>query len=489
MTLSNHFVILPIMKKTFAYQYRLDLTDAQYQEFVRWAGCVRKVWNYFLGEIKKAEDRYKAKIKAESEAEQTELDAEASAEKFKDASLSDKETDTQKAKTKGKDKSKAKPKKKAKSYKGYHHYASRLTRLKAKKKYAYLNDCPSQALQQTLINLDKGFKRFFKKEAGHPVFKKKAKYKAIHFPQDYQLFPEVNGKGVIRLPKIGYVRYIAHRPIHPDFEIKNVYVRERGGHFYLSLQGEINEPDLAERPSLRKVIGLDLGIKHFFTTNQLEWVKPLNKYQRQLAHLQSLQRQLTTKTKFSTNWMRLQRRIAKKHHHIANCRKNFNHQLSRYIADHYDAVFLEKLDIQAMLAKGGHKLNMQILDQGWYQFKTFLKYKMEWLNKAFVEVDPAYTSQACAFCGHTSRGNRPTQSQFRCLSCGFTANADYQASLNIARRGLTQLDKDDQSVIFQDLFRQATYQFVPINIPTKAVVKQQKKKRLTQLTLPQLGVS
>jgi len=477
------------MKRTFAYHYRLDLTNAQYQEFVRWAGCVRKVWNYFLGEVKKAEDRYKAKIKTESEAEQAQLDEEASSEKFKDASLSDKKTYNKKAKTKSKDKSKSKPKKKNRSYKGYHHYASRLTRLKAKKKYAYLNDCPAQALQQTLINLDKGFQRFFKKEAGHPVFKKKSKYKAIHFPQGYQLFPEVNGKGTIRLPKIGYVRYIAHRPIHPDFEIKNVYVRERGGHFYLSLQGEINEPDLAERPSLRKVIGLDLGIKHFFTTNQLEWVKPLNKYQRQLAHLQSLQRQLTTKTKFSTNWMRLQRRIAKKHHHIANCRKNFNHQLSRYIADHYDAVFLEKLDIQAMLAKGGHKLNMQILDQGWYQFKMLLKYKMEWLNKAFVEVDPAYTSQACACCGHISRGNRPTQSQFRCLSCGFTANADYQASLNIARRGLTQLEKDDQSVIFQDLFRQATYQFVPINQSIETVVKQQKKKRLTQLTLPQLGVS
>ena len=472
------------MKKTFAYHYRLDLTDAQYQEFVRWAGCVRKVWNYFLGEVKKAEDRYKAKLKTESE--QAKLDAEASAEKTQDDSSSNKNTNK---KTKGKVKSKTKAKKKNRSYKGYHHYASRLTRLKTKKKYAYLNDCPSQALQQTLINLDKGFKRFFKKEAEHPVFKKKSKYKAIHFPQGYQLFPEVNGKGVIRLPKIGYVHYIAHRPIHPDFEIKNVYVREKGGHFYLSLQGEINEPDLAERPSLRKVIGLDLGIKHFFTTNQLEWVKPLNKYQRQLAHLQSLQRQLTTKTKFSTNWMRLQRRIAKKHHHIANCRKNFNHQLSRYIADKYDAVFLEKLDIQAMLAKGGYKLNMQILDQGWYQFKTFLKYKMEWLNKAFVEVDPAYTSQACACCGHISRGNRPTQSQFRCLSCGFTANADYQASHNIARRGLTQLDKDDQTVIFRDLFRQATYQFVPINRSLETVVKQQKKKRLTQLALPQLGVS
>ena len=474
------------MKRSCAYQYKLNLTDAQRQEIVRSAGCVRKVWNCFLAKIKKDEEKRKAKEKAEEEqAKMAETPAgrmtNGQSDKAQDAS-------SQKISKSVKTKSETKPKKKS-PYKGFAHNCKVLTKLKAKESYAYLNDCPSQALQQTLKNMDKAFQRFFKKEAGYPVFKKKAKYKAIHFPQGYQLFPEVNGKGVIRLPKIGYVRYTAHRPIHPDFEIKNVYVRERGGHFYLSLQGEINEPDLAERPSLRKVIGLDLGITHFFTTNQLEWVKPLNQYQRQLAHLQSLQRQLTTKTKFSTNWMRLQRRIAKKHHHIANCRKNFNHQLSRYIADKYDAVFLERLDIQAMLAKGGHKLNMQILDQGWYQFKTFLKYKMEWLNKAFVEVDPAYTSQACAFCGHTSRGNRPTQSQFRCLNCGFTANADYQASLNIARRGLTQLDKDDQTVIFQDLFRQATYQFVPINIPTKAVVKQQKKKRLTQLTLPQLGVN
>ena len=483
------------MKKSCAYQYKLNLTDAQRQEIVRSAGCVRKVWNCFLAKIKKDEEKRKAKEKAEEE--QAKLIAETSAEcvtngqsdEAQDAPSEEQPQPSSQKKSKSvKTKSETKSKKKG-SYKGFAHNCKVLTRLKAKESYAYLNDCPSQALQQTLKNMDKAFQRFFKKEAGYPVFKKKAKYKAIHFPQGFQLLPEVNGKGTIILPKIGHVRYIAHRPIHPDFEIKNVYVRERGGHFYLSLQGEINEPDLAERPSLRKVIGLDLGITHFFTTNQLEWVKPLNKYQRQLTHLQSLQRQLTTKTKFSTNWIRLQRRIAKKHHHIANCRKNFNHQLSRYIADRYDAVFLEKLDIQAMLAKGGHKLNMQILDQGWYQFKTFLKYKMEWLNKAFVEVDPAYTSQACAFCGHTSRGNRPTQSQFRCLSCGFTANADYQASLNIARRGLTQLEKDDQTVIFQDLFRHATYQFVPINQSVETVVKQQKKKRLTQLALPQLGVS
>ena len=319
---------IEMKKRQYAYQFRLQLTKEQTVQFVQSAGCVRKVWNYFLSKIEKAEERYKTKLKAEIEqAKQNVKDSE-------DISPLDKEIDNkefQEDKDKDKDKDQTKTKiksKKTSSYKGYHHYAKLLTKLKAKKKYGYLNNCPSQALQQTLINLDKGFQRFFKKEAAHPVFKKKAKYKAIHFPQKFQLFPEVNGKGTILLPKIGHVQYIAHRPLHPDFTIKNVYIREKAGHFYLSLQGEINEPDLVKQPSLRKVIGLDLGITHFFTSNQLEWVKPLNKYQQQLKRLQLLQGKLKAKTKFSTNWIRLQRQIAKKHHHIANCRKNFNHQLS-----------------------------------------------------------------------------------------------------------------------------------------------------------------
>ena len=481
-------------KRQYAYQFRCQLTKEQTVQFVQFAGCVRKVWNHFLSEIGKAEDRYKAKLKAKieqeklnKEAEQVKLDVDTLEKILSEENHSEIHSEEKQDKVTSNKKAKGKKSKKNYSYKGYHHYAKLLTKMKVKKKYFYLKDCPSQALQQTLINLDKGFQRFFKKEAEHPVFKKKAKYKVIHFPQKFQLFPEVNGKGTILLPKIGYVQYIAHRPLHPDFEIKNVYIREKAGHFYLFLQGEISEPDLVKQPSLRKVIGLDLGITHFFTSNQLGWIKPLNKYQQQLKRLQLLQRKLKTKTKFSTNWMRLQRQIAKKHHHIANCRKNFNHQLSRYLANRYDVVFLENLDIQAMLAKGKHKLNMQILDQGWFQFKTFLSYKMAWLNKKVIEVNPAYTSQTCAYCGHISQENRPTQAQFCCTRCGFTANADYQASLNIIKKGLKQLNKADLNGIFQELFRCATYQLMQVKQNFKIVVKQQ-KKQLTQLSIPHLGV-
>ena len=479
-------------KRQYAYQFRCQLTKDQTVQFVRFAGCVRKVWNYFLSEIGKAEDQYKAKLKAKlkqeklnKEAEQVKLDVDTLEKILSEENQSEIHSEEKQDKVTSNKKAKGKKSKKNYSYKGYHHYAKLLTKLKAKKKYFYLKDCPSQALQQTLINLDKGFKRFFKKEADHPVFKKKAKYKAIHFPQGF----DFKGEGQINLPKIGLVRFIQHRPLHPDFTIKNVYIREKAGHFYLSLQGEISEPDLVKHPSLRKVIGFDLGITHFLVSNKKDYVTPLNKYQQQLKHLQALQKGLKVKTKFSTNWTRLQQRIAKKHHHIANCRKNFNHQLSRYLANHYDIVFLEKLDIQAMLAKGKHKLNMQILDQGWYQFKTFLKYKLGWQSKKMIEVDPTYTSQGCSYCGHISRSNRQSQSQFCCVKCGFATHADYQASLNIFKRGLPQLDKEERSVILKDLFCQASYHLVSNSNPIEFIVQQDKKKALTRLLIPHLGNS
>ena len=476
LTLVNFIVM---KKRQYAYQFRCQLTKEQTVQFVQSAGCVRKVWNYFLSKIEKAEERYKTKLKAETEQAKLNLEVVEKNTSFLDKEIDNKESQEDKDETKTKAKSK-----KASSYKGYHHYAKLLTKLKAKKKYFYLKDCPSQALQQTLINLDKGFKRFFKKEAEHPVFKKKAKYKAIHFPQGF----DFKGEGQINLPKIGLVHFIQHRPLHPDFTIKNVYIREKAGHFYLSLQGEISEPDLVKRHSLRKVIGFDLGITHFLVSNKKDYVTPLNKYQ-QLKHLQALQKGLKAKTKFSTNWTRLQQRIAKKHHHIANCRKNFNHQLSRYLANHYDIVFLEKLDIQAMLTKGSCNLNLQILDQGWYQFKTFLKYKLGWQSKKMIEVDPAYTSQGCSYCGHISRANRQSQSQFCCVKCGFATHADYQASLNIFKRGLPQLDKEERSVILKDLFCQASYHLVSNSNPIEFIVQQDKKKALTRLLIPHLGNS
>ena len=380
-------------KRQYAYQFRLQLTKEQTVQFVQSAGCVRKVWNHFLADTQSRED---------------------------------------------------------KKYQGYENQAKALTELKKDKVFDYLNQAPSQALQQTLKNLSKAFKAFFEKRAAYPVFKKKAQYKALHFPQGFKLVCE----GKIFLPKLGYVDFIQHRAIHPDFKIKNVYIRQKGNHFYLSLQGE--QAVFIPKITLRKMCGLDLGIKHFLVSSKKEFLSPLNKYQHNVDKLKILQKTLSLKTKGSKSWHKIHAQLNALYVHIANCRKDFNHKLSHFFADRYDMVVCEKLSIQKMLEKGSSKLNSQILDQGWYQFKTFLSYKLAWQGKQLIEVNPAYTSQTCSRCGYVAKANRPTQAKFCCQHCGLTLNADENASKNILIKGFQQLSTLEQGEVVAHAIAGAT---------------------------------
>ncbi|GGE72151.1 putative transposase [Paenalcaligenes hominis] len=87
-------------------------------------------------------------------------------------------------------------------------------------------------------------------------------------------------------------------------------------------------------------------------------------------------------------------------------------------------------------AKSG--LNKTILDQGWFEFRRQLDYKMAWAEGWLVAVPPHYTSQTCPECGHCSKANRLTQAQFRCVECGVEENADEVGAINVLRAGHAQ---------------------------------------------------
>ena len=88
-------------------------------------------------------------------------------------------------------------------------------------------------------------------------------------------------------------------------------------------------------------------------------------------------------------------------------------------------------------AKSG--LNKAILDQGWYEFRRQLDYKLFWKGGMLVEVNPRHTSQRCSCCGHTAKENRLSQAIFKCLACGYEENADVNAAKNIKTVGQTGL--------------------------------------------------
>ncbi|WP_340523612.1 transposase, partial [Cupriavidus necator] len=84
-------------------------------------------------------------------------------------------------------------------------------------------------------------------------------------------------------------------------------------------------------------------------------------------------------------------------------------------------------------AKSG--LNKSILEQGWFEFRRQLDYKLAWAGGWLIAVPPQNTSRMCPACGHVSASNRKTQAQFACVACGHEDHADVIGAINILARG------------------------------------------------------
>ncbi|WP_335798703.1 transposase [Gallibacterium anatis] len=309
-----------------------------------------------------------------------------------------------------------------------------------KKELIWLKECHSQALQQSLKDLETAFKNFFQQRADFPKFKKKGVKESFRFPQGCKLEQNNNR---IWLPKIGWVRYRNSREVIG--EIKNVTVSQKCGRFFVSIQTEFEYQISIHNGG---EIGIDMGVARFATLSNGEFFEPLNAFKTYKGKLAKLQRQLKNKVKFSQNWQKLKAKIAKLHHKIANCRKDFLHKISTQISKNHAMIYIEDLQVANMsksakgtaeqhgknvAAKSG--LNRAILDQSWFEFRRQLDYKTQWQGGFLVAVPAQNTSRTCPCCGHVAKENRQTQANFECVECGYTESADVVGALNVLGRG------------------------------------------------------
>ncbi|MFU2137018.1 RNA-guided endonuclease InsQ/TnpB family protein [Gallibacterium anatis] len=309
-----------------------------------------------------------------------------------------------------------------------------------KKELVWLKECHSQVLQQSLKDLESAFKNFFQQRSDFPKFKKKGVKESFRFPQGCKLEQNNNR---IWLPKIGWVRYRNSREVIG--EIKNVTVSQKCGRFFVSIQTEFEYQIPIHNGG---EIGIDMGVARFATLSNGEFFEPLNAFKTYKGKLAKLQRQLKNKVKFSQNWQKLKAKIAKLHHKIANCRKDFLHQTSSKISKNHAMIYIEDLQVSNMsksakgtaetpgknvAAKSG--LNQAILDQSWFEFRRQLDYKTQWQGGFLVAVPAQNTSRTCPCCGYVAKENRQTQANFECVECGYTENADVVGALNVLTRG------------------------------------------------------
>ncbi len=304
----------------------------------------------------------------------------------------------------------------------------------------WLREMPSQALQQSLKDLERAYRNFFEKRADFPRFKKKGQRESFRFPQGVKL-DQSNSR--VFLPKLGWIQYRNSRDVLGV--IKNATVSCANGKWFVSLQTEREVADVVHPAT--SSIGIDLGIARFATMSDGSFLAPLDSFRSKQSKLARYQRAMARKVKFSRNWHKAKQRISKLHTHIANARRDFLHKASATISKNHALVFAEDLKVANMSksaagtmdapgrnvrAKSG--LNKAILDQGWFEFRRQLEYKLTWQGGDLVAVPPQYTSQTCPCCGHVARDNRKTQSVFAC-DCGYTNNADVVGAMNIKAAG------------------------------------------------------
>lgn len=323
----------------------------------------------------------------------------------------------------------------------YGKMASWLVEWKNATETQWLKDAQSQPLQQSLKDLERAYKNFFRKRAAFPRFKKRGQNDAFRYPQGVKLDQE-NSR--IFLPKLGWMRYRNSRQV--TGVVKNVTVSQSCGKWYISIQTE-SEVSTPVHPSA-SMVGLDAGVAKLATLSDGTVFEPVNSFQKNQKTLARLQRQLSRKVKFSNNWQKQKRKIQRLHSCIANIRRDYLHKVTTTVSKNHAMIVIEDLKVSNMSksaagtvsqpgrnvrAKSG--LNRSILDQGWYEMHRQLEYKQLWRGGQVLAVPPAYTSQRCACCGHTAKENRLSQSKFRCQVCGYTANADVNGARNILAAG------------------------------------------------------
>jgi putative transposase len=299
-----------------------------------------------------------------------------------------------------------------------------------KREITWLNEINSQSLQHSLVELDKAFKSFFKHNTAYPTFKSKKDKQCFIIPSG---FKAIGNKLII--PKFTEGIEYRDKSSIPE-NIKQIIVTRDVDRYYASIQYETSEQPMKGEGA----IGIDMGIKHFLTTSDGIQIEPLNILRKKEKKLKREQRRLSAKKKGSKNRRKQRVKVQKIHQQIRDARMDFNHKVSTAIAKHYGTVVIEDLNIQGMTQN--HELAKSITDQGWYQFRKMLEYKLGWKNADLIEIgrfDPS--SKMCSRCGNIKHDLKLSDRVYHCNVCGLSMDRDLNAAINVLQMGFIKVGK------------------------------------------------
>jgi len=301
----------------------------------------------------------------------------------------------------------------------------------------------SQTLQQIADRFYDARQRFFDGLARFPKEKKPHKWYSLVYPQsgwkvlrvrEIRTKSKKNKKKVmtLQLSNLGIFNVIVHRDFPLD-RVKRVVVKlTRSERVYISFIVENYE--FPKLPSTGKVVAIDVGIEKLLTTSDGHAFPNLRPYEKALKKLKILHKRLSRKKFLSHNWFKAKIKLARAHEHLKNLRKDIYMKLGKWFAEHYDVLVMEDIQVKQLVGKSLRRLRMRLHDVAIHELRSVMEYQLGKYGKKLTLVDPAFTSMTCARCGHVKKDLTLADRVFVCPECGWVADRDYNASLNILRR-------------------------------------------------------
>lgn len=317
-----------------------------------------------------------------------------------------------------------------------------------KKQEVWLNEVSSATLKESIRNLDKAYTNFYKGRTNLPKFKSRKKSKlAFYSRYDKIKFYQNN---TVNLEKIGKVKYKSSYNIDLTQIIKfsNPHVSYNGRCWVLTLGIEvINE----FQELTNAVIGIDLGVKYLAICSDGVVYKNINKeatIKKLEKRLKRLQRQVSKKYELnkegrsyrkSNNIIKLENKINRLYRKLHNIRLNYIHQTTSAIVKTKPCmVVMEDLCIKDMMKN--KSIAKQVQKIGLYEFIRQMKYKCEWNNIEFIQVDKYYpSSKMCSQCGEVKKDLKLSDRTYKCEKCGLIIDRDFNASVNLMNYGRSLL--------------------------------------------------
>jgi len=285
------------------------------------------------------------------------------------------------------------------------------------------------------------------KERGFNVgtlkWKRPREYRSITYNQsgfDVDRNTGRTGHAVVNFSKIGDFHLNYHRPLPGDATIKEIILKKpKTGDWTVSIVVEY-DADYPDKPAVEDIaveetVGIDLGITKFVHDSENRTFARLDE-EDDRERIEKRHRSLSRKQHQSANWNRARQSLARAYERVKNRREDYREKLAHWYTREYDAVFLEDLDVASMTQQDRNARNIAAMS--WRATLQAFERHGEKNGCHVVLVDPAGTTKQCANCGVETEKPLWVR-EHSCPSCGFTADRDHNASLEIHQRGLQQL--------------------------------------------------